>query len=506
MVLHRRLSATVQALDVFAPVKEEALSAGTSLGFSLTLCSVVLCTTLLFIELSAFLSWETASHLEMDSDQSTLLRVNFDVTMLDLACDYATVGSRDAFGTTRTNLTRDVTKQRIDHEGTDKGHAYEEEELAALEHMEEHMSSEEKKQLDQDWMKDEDRSSTQDDFHRALSAHDFVFVLFCVPTWAPCKLMDQVWTKFSGFVKDGGLAVKDADGAGADIHAMYLNCDPHVGFMETCQAEAVKQFPTIRLYHRTVETTAKTKPKHETVGFAFPPDLIMLAQLGVMIKLNDKAIEDSVNLLKKIATDSVSHRHLHRNASRHAVFAEGCRLSGHIDVPRVPGTIHIEARNSADTMLNYAFTNVSHTVNHLGFGAEDGVHTLLEKPSSYWSRARATNNEANIAPLDGRSFIVSRFHQAPHHFVRVVHTRLDTHSGARFYLQTHQWNARNFPRAEAPQAQFSIDLAPVEVVVTWHDTRRWYDFLTSVFAVVGGAAAVMKMTYMLIRSGAVAVE
>jgi hypothetical protein len=48
-------------------------------------------------------------------------------------------------------------------------------------------------------------------------------------------------------------------------------------------------------------------------------------------------------------------------------------------------------------------------------------------------------------------------------------------------------------RKTVPQARFSYDLSPVEVVVKRSD-RRWYDFVTSIFAIVGGAFTVMSMS------------
>merc|ERR1712060_870896 len=81
---------------------------------------------------------------------------------------------------------------------------------------------------------------------------------------------------------------------------------------------------------------------------------------------------------------------------------------------------------------------------------------------------------------------------APHHFIKVVHTRFEA-SDIRSYQQTHQWSARPVPRKTVPQAKFSYDLSPVEVVIRKGD-RRWYDFVTSIFAIIGGAFTVMSMT------------
>lgn len=49
-----------------------------------------------------------------------------------------------------------------------------------------------------------------------------------------------------------------------------------------------------------------------------------------------------------------------------------------------------------------------------------------------------------------------------------------------------------------PQAKFSYDLSPVEVVISY-SRRRWYDYVTSVFAIIGGAFTFMSMTSSLLN-------
>lgn len=61
------------------------------------------------------------------------------------------VGVWDAFGTERFNITRDVVKQRVDHRGTQKGKAYQEDELVELEFGEQSFTEEELAELDSDW-------------------------------------------------------------------------------------------------------------------------------------------------------------------------------------------------------------------------------------------------------------------------------------------------------------------------------------------------------------------
>jgi hypothetical protein len=60
-------------------------------------------------------------------------------------------------------------------------------------------------------------------------------------------------------------------------------------------------------------------------------------------------------------------------------------------------------------------------------------------------------------PMDGRTFSVARFHQAPQHYIKVVATRLDTHGGLRAYQMTHQHRVAHLNKFETPQGrEFSV--------------------------------------------------
>mmetsp|Transcript_15651 Transcript_15651/g.46984 ORF Transcript_15651/g.46984 Transcript_15651/m.46984 type:complete len:100 (-) Transcript_15651:1269-1568(-) len=73
--------------------------------------------TLFAVELWAFLSTTVETGVALDSNVDTLLRINFNVTMLDLQCEYATVDIVDALGTNSMNVTKNVEKWQLDAAG-----------------------------------------------------------------------------------------------------------------------------------------------------------------------------------------------------------------------------------------------------------------------------------------------------------------------------------------------------------------------------------------------------
>jgi hypothetical protein len=241
------------------------------------------------------------------------------------------------------------------------------------------------------------------------------------------------------------------------VRVLKINC---VDFEETCQEQRVSGFPTVRLYRRGA------KSDKEKVEYHGPRNL-----------------EGLSSFLQK----QVAQRHLHAGATYHEMFAEGCRISGFVEVARVPGVVHFQAAHSQDRTLNLAFTNVSHLVHHFSFG-EAPRRSIFGLPAEY---------KRHVNPLDGRTFAVDKFHKAPNHFIKVVHTRF-VETGLRSYQQTHQDSVRTLQRNTVPQAKFAYDLAPVEVVVSSGE-RRWYDFVTSVFAIIGGAFSMMSMMTGMIK-------
>eukprot|EP00756_Hemistasia_phaeocysticola_P033562 Hpha_TRINITY_DN16472_c0_g2::TRINITY_DN16472_c0_g2_i1::g.160606::m.160606 len=464
----RRKSSFFRELDGFRRLSAD-LAEPSVPGGLFTVSAVVVCCILLSCEWSAFMDIQTRTELVIDRSSDRMLAINFDVALHDLACDYVSVGVMDSFGTDRLNITSHISKQKFDHHGVNKGHFYTEEELEVLDL--EELDAAQREELDSDWLTSADHHK-HDSFERVIQAHDFTFVFFYVrptkrvrtATCVPCKAWRPVWTEFENIVNEGREEVtrvlRDADGRKPVMRALHINC---ADFQDMCTDQKVLGFPTIRLYRRSfghLRFTPFTGPRE------------MEGLLGFM-------------------RQEVGKVHTHREDIHvHSVFKEGCRVRGFVEVARVPGTLHFEARHAKDHHLNYATTNVSHTVHHLSFG--DNGYQLKELRHH---KAIPSEFHGNVAPLDGQTFATQKFHQAPFHFLKVVATTLSkggdpswayTEDSIRAYQMTHQYHVSVFSRTETPQAKFSYDLSPVEVVVSRERGRHWYDFVTCVLAGIGG--------------------
>jgi hypothetical protein len=72
---------------------------------------------LFFSETTAFLSSKIATSITLDENTQPQIRLNFNITLLDLPCDYVSVDVWDSLGTNRQNVTKNVDKWQLDDNG-----------------------------------------------------------------------------------------------------------------------------------------------------------------------------------------------------------------------------------------------------------------------------------------------------------------------------------------------------------------------------------------------------
>jgi len=112
----------------------------------------------------------------------------------------------------------------------------------------------------------------------------------------------------------------------------------------------------------------------------------------------------------------------------------------------------------------------------------DGLLAFAEKKVEMDDKYKQFN------PLNGGTFANHEFLRAFHHYIKVVSTRIDT-GKTQDAIDTYQFIAQSqsvhYKVEEVPEARFSYDISPMGVVVG-KEGRKWYDYLTSLFAIIGG--------------------
>merc|ERR1712127_364159 len=95
---------------------------------------------------------------------------------------------------------------------------------------------------------------------------------------------------------------------------------------------------------------------------------------------------------------------------------------------------------------------------------------------------------------DMKVYATSKFHQAFHHYIKVVSTHLNMGSGSEMddvnsitvYQMLEQSQIVFYDEVNVLEARFSYDMSPMSVVVQ-KEGRKWYDYLTSLCAIIGGS-------------------
>jgi thiol-disulfide isomerase/thioredoxin len=445
------LATTLKNLDQFRVVSRD-LTRNTLTGGIFTAVAYAALVLLLIAELSAFFRTTYSTNVVMDENNEESININFDILVQDLPCKYLKLFTYDKFGGEKMTQSESFQYIPVDHSGSFKGMTYTKEEIAVLEQAEAapEASKEEVKELDADWSSSDDHFKHHD-FKKAVTFHDFTLVNFYAEWCGHCRQFFPTWAATQKEVSEV-MEFETSSGSKTTVKFLRMNC---VDFGQVCQEVMIQAFPSIRLYKKD----------------------------GTFESFNQKRNKE--NIISWL-TNAIKNSHL-IVAKHHAMFNEGCQVKGQLAVPRVPGHFHLQAEAFGNVNVNPALTNVSHIVNHLSFG---------EREDKQWAERNKVPKDLvnHIAPLDGKRFIVERFHQAPQHYLKIVTTKIEGRSKA-FYQMTHTDTVRKLSNkllTAAPQARFSYDFSPMSVVVKTK-SKRWYEFLTSLFAILGGTYTIVEL-------------
>jgi len=410
---------------------------------------------LFVVELAAFMRTTIDTSVILDTNADTQLRINFNITLMDLSCEYAAIDVYDVLGTNTQNITKNVEKWQLDENGVKRifnGRNKEQKDIAHDTHHPDiatlHENGVHALALD------------EETFPAFLAEHKFSFVNFYAPWCIWCQRLEPTWEAFAE-----ELEAMEGTPEEIQIDVAKVDC---VANRNLCSAQRVMAFPTLRLFKE---------------GQVFAPDYKQdrtVASLREYAKskldLEEKMKEWHPKRRERIESQNVEH--------------PGCMVSGHLLVNRVPGNFHLEARSNQHN-LNAAMTNLSHVVNHLSFGQP-------LKSDQLKKMKRFPEFSSSISPLDANVYVNRDFHQSYHHFSKVVstHYEVDSMFASRNVILGYQILVQSqvmqYDEADVPEAKFSYDLSPMAVVVT-NKGRRWYDFITSLCAIIGGTFTVVGL-------------
>lgn len=162
----------------------------------------------------------------------------------------------------------------------------------------------------------------------------------------------------------------------------------------------------------------------------------------------------------------------------------GCKVEGYVNGYNSPGSLKISAPPNA---------NLSHTVNAFSFGppqTRDQAKHLARLPEKFRKVADGT--------LDGRDFFYHANDKVFHHFIHVVPTKYAL-AGVRkhfmAYQLLHQDHLSHHDDDEVDHwsVRFGFDISPMVAKVTNQGSTRWYDYVTNLLSIIGGAFTVVQL-------------
>lgn len=441
----------LSSVDFYRRVPKD-LTEATSLGAFMSVCAILVMGILFLSETIAFARSSIATSIELDDNLQPQLRLNFNITLLDLHCDYVSVDVWDSLGTNRQNVTKNIEKWQLDSDGQRRLFSGRNREVRAVQH-EEH--SETLDELHEDGV--HATPLTFNTYATFLEQHELAFIDFYAPWCIWCQRLAPTWEKLAEEVSEQGMPL----GVGK------VDC---VQEAQLCRQEKIMAFPTMRWFQ-------EKKP--------VLPDYKMDRTVLALFTFTKRKL-DMIEKFKDWEKTESDPEKKARQKELHAMSRAdhpGCQVSGHLMVNRVPGNFHIEAK-SQNHNLNAAMTNLTHIVNHLSFG-EAG---LSNNRRAQRTLSRVPEEHQQFRPMDGLMFYTKDFHQAYHHYIKVVSTHIRMgyeYSWMTAYQFLEQSQVVYYDVDNVPEARFSYDLSPMSVVVS-QETRQWYDYLTSLCAIIGG--------------------
>lgn len=435
----------------------------TQTGGAFTLAAYAIMLLVFFCELGSFLSSSYSTTMSLDKREGGKMQINFDVDLFDIECRNLKIVVFAQQSQERiTSWSQDFWLRSIDDKGRTFGMAikpYEnsdEEITKELEHkrtVEKLMAAKGKSELDSDWSSSHDGFQHQS-FEEVIAAHDYTFINFFAGWCSHCRTFAPAWVQLAEKIHGNGADkpaqfFKDREGVDRSVRLIKMNC---VDFQHLCNEKGIDAYPTLRLYKGDGDFSLFEGKRDEAEIIRWLERTIKMKSYGW--------------------------------ANNHQAFERGCNAKGRLVVDRIPGHLELMA-GGGDQNLNAKLTNVSHLVKHLSFSdPDDGRHHRKS-----WTGI-PNDVLTHLSPLDGQSFVTDGFHQTWVHDMKVVSTI--SSRGQVIYQFLHQKRLSKLKEDALPQAQFHYDFEPFSIWVT-RDQKRWYDFLTSLLALLGGAFVMMRL-------------
>eukprot|EP00535_Pseudo-nitzschia_heimii_P011112 CAMPEP_0197194592 /NCGR_PEP_ID=MMETSP1423-20130617/29533_1 /TAXON_ID=476441 /ORGANISM="Pseudo-nitzschia heimii, Strain UNC1101" /LENGTH=519 /DNA_ID=CAMNT_0042648041 /DNA_START=215 /DNA_END=1774 /DNA_ORIENTATION=+ len=491
--------------------------------------------TLFLYETTEFWTPKLIKDLMLDQKNHTgdsKIRLNFNITMLDLQCDYAVIDVVSALGTDQ-NVTAHVTKWDMDGNGVRRSYNGRNRNQKDIDHFDETVTE----TIDELHEDGEDAISLNGEtLEWAKGNYDFLFVDFFASWCSHCRALAPTWEKLAELMTDHHYDQRDDDtveqpdfAKTAEEHKDAENGDHHqqvqiakvdcVDHSDVCKSYDIRAYPTLRLFvdgvpwkelfadstnRGLLNTGSSDYQGHRTVlemveWLHFVEQQVEEDEGARTLHLAHKAARERLDDEKQAEEDkkwndpAIQKKKLHHHKvakNWKDIKHPGCQVAGFLLLDRAPGNFHILARSKHHDLVA-EMTNVSHMVNELYIGDPTAMHWIKGKRSKVPAEV-----ESIIMPLNGNIYPTMELHESYHHYIKLVATKIEGMKIGKRDLVTYQMLANSqlafYDKSVTPEAKFAYDLSPIAVKYTFR-SRKWYDYLTNIFAIIGGVFTIVGM-------------
>jgi len=479
-------------LDIYRKVPRD-LTEGSVTGGCVTFVAVLFLIFLTVAELRTMLHVNQETSIVVDKSEDQLLRVNLNVTLLGLACQFVHVEAKNVLGVQREVDDLTLHKFALDQASTWVGSATRKEQ--AVNH------SYAGTNLDHYGNARHAIELNAKMFQTALDDYEALVVDFHSPRCIHCVRFAPIYEHAADLVKQRAPKRRDSH----KKHAVALATVDCVENFDLCRAQHIQAYPTVLVF-RTVPGTKRdpaltaqglqdmdkywsleSRKQHRFEMYQGPREAETLAQFT--LKVLDEVISTDEELGKDAFTRVGAGSDVNEDGSQDSVVhTPGCRIEGYLDVRRVPGSITIRPYSEAGHEMDTGLISVDHRIDHLSFGprAFDDAAITDEGPYSGVANARPVMLNANEKADAFFGFRGKTPGEVHVHNLKVVARTLVPLSGKPATSFEYSIASDSYaPKDKIPFVVFDYDLSPLQVRVT--ETRRgWVEGVTAVLALVGG--------------------
>lgn len=220
--------AKIKDFDFYRKIPKDLTEASTH-GSILSLCAAAFMLILFVAELWAFLSTTITTNIIVDPNTESQLRINFNITLLDMPCEFATIDVVDVLGTRNDNVTLNINKWQVDAQGVRRAYEGRNSEQKELEHDTHHDLA----LLHRNGV--HAVPVDQNSFDPWLKKYEYVFVDFYAPWCVWCQRLEPVWEAFAE-----KMAIEEMP-----VSVIKVDCTTN---RDLCMEQKIQAFPMLRLF------------------------------------------------------------------------------------------------------------------------------------------------------------------------------------------------------------------------------------------------------------------